>query len=236
MSLPPKPIITPAPDAPVRGEDQTTFATKANAFVAWMAGALKANLDSVMSWIDGANTNIETARDDANTARANAQQFRDQAQGFANDSADSASLSAASAAFKGAWSGLSGSLNLPASVSHNDSFWALLVPLADVTTSEPGVSADWERIQGVIRVTTTPIGAPDWPVTLTYSDGVLTVATYAQANARFRQTLSYDIDGNLESVLYEQSDDSGAVYTEIGTETLIYDIDGNLTGTTWAEV
>lgn len=46
------------------------------------------------------------------------------------------------------WSSLTGALNKPASVFHNGAFWALLNNLADVTTSQPGVSADWQVVSG----------------------------------------------------------------------------------------
>jgi len=55
---------------------------------------------------------------------------------------------AALANFKGAWSALTGALNKPASVFHNGAFWALLNNLADVTTSQPGVTADWQVVGG----------------------------------------------------------------------------------------
>ncbi len=43
----------------------------------------------------------------------------------------------------GLWSSLTGALNKPASVFHNGAVWKLLNNLADVTTSQPGVTADW---------------------------------------------------------------------------------------------
>ncbi len=49
----------------------------------------------------------------------------------------------AGANYKGIWNTLSGSLALPASVYHNGRFWVLLTPLANVATSQPGVSNDW---------------------------------------------------------------------------------------------
>lgn len=61
----------------------------------------------------------------------------------AASAAQSAASAAASSDFKGSWSSLTGSLNKPASVYHNGVFWVLLNNLADVTASEPGVSADW---------------------------------------------------------------------------------------------
>lgn len=48
--------------------------------------------------------------------------------------------------YKGAWSSLSGTLAIPASVSHNKHFWALLVDVADVTAEVPGESDKWHRI------------------------------------------------------------------------------------------
>lgn len=46
-------------------------------------------------------------------------------------------------AYKGLWSALTGALNMPASVWHNDNFWLLNANLANVTTATPGVSASW---------------------------------------------------------------------------------------------
>lgn len=51
----------------------------------------------------------------------------------------------ASANFKGTWTALAGPLAMPACVLHSGAYWNLLNPLADVTTSEPGVSADWSE-------------------------------------------------------------------------------------------
>ncbi len=50
--------------------------------------------------------------------------------------------------FKGTWAGLAGALAKPASVFHAGAFWMLLNNLADVTTSQPGVSADWQVVGG----------------------------------------------------------------------------------------
>ena len=62
-------------------------------------------------------------------------------------SASASSTSAIAAAnFKGAWSGLTGALAIPASVSHSGGLWLLLASVADVTAHTPGVSASWQRI------------------------------------------------------------------------------------------
>jgi hypothetical protein len=49
--------------------------------------------------------------------------------------------------FQGAWSALSGSLDMPASVSHAGSVYALTTNVADVTAHTPGVSAAWQVIR-----------------------------------------------------------------------------------------
>jgi hypothetical protein len=64
--------------------------------------------------------------------------------------------------FKGAWSGLTGALNKPAVVSHSGSRWTLLNNLANVTTSTPGVSADWQLYQPLTAagISYSPAGTP----------------------------------------------------------------------------
>lgn len=68
------------------------------------------------------------------------------AQAYTNAlSANEAAVTAwINANYKGAWSGLTGALAKPALVSHAGQRWNLLNNLANVTTSTPGVSADWE--------------------------------------------------------------------------------------------
>lgn len=83
--------------------------------------------------------------------------------------AEDASVAAiGSANFKGEWSALSGALNVPSAVWHNSRVWALLVNLADVTASEPGVSANWVDVGGVKRsgdIMTGPLSVPDLTAT-----------------------------------------------------------------------
>lgn len=90
----------------------------------------------------------------AEASEANALDAEESAEEAA-DSQAAAAISEANAAnaanFKGAWSSLTGALNKPASVLHNSAYWALLNNLADVTTSQPGVSADWSEL-GVTSV------------------------------------------------------------------------------------
>ena len=71
---------------------------------------------------------------------------------------DAAQAASAAANFKGSWSSLTGALAKPAAVSHSGTVWALLNDLVDVTTSQPGVSADWFDIGGVKRTGDTMTG------------------------------------------------------------------------------
>jgi len=113
------PTIDALPPYPVRGEPREDFATKANATVAAMP--------TLVTQINAAGV----AMNDTGTTIA---------------AAETAALSAAN--FSGEWSTLTGALAIPVSVSHNDTVWLLKESLADVTASEPGVTADWIRLYG----------------------------------------------------------------------------------------
>jgi hypothetical protein len=110
--------ITPLPSAPLPTDTPAEFNSKAFAWVA-----------ALDDWTTEANALAVDVNDDANNAE------------------DAAAIALASANFKGSWSSLSGALNVPAAVYHSNKFWMLLNNLANVTTSEPGVSADWVEIE-----------------------------------------------------------------------------------------
>lgn len=99
----------------------------------------------------------------------------------ATSTAATAANVAAMSNFKGTWASQSGALNKPASVSHNGAFWALLNNLANVTTSQPGVSADWAVVGGafpVVPINTNTIAAP-WTTYLIYGSCTLTLPAIA---------------------------------------------------------
>lgn len=126
--------ITPLPDPPSRA-NPADFAAKGDAFLGALptfqaeanALALAVNSDAVLA---------SDAKVDAETAAATAN---------------------ASANFVGEWSTLTGLLSVPSSVLHNDSYWMLLVNVADVTTTEPSVSGDWAKIGGAIDALSTDL-------------------------------------------------------------------------------
>lgn len=94
---------------------------------------------------------------------------------------------AAMANFKGNWSALTGALNKPASVFHNGAFWALLNNLANVTTSTPGVSADWQVCGGawpIIRINTNTTAVP-WRTYVFYGACTLTAPAISGNGKQF---------------------------------------------------
>lgn len=129
---------TPVPDlgtALPDPSDRTTYGTRGRAVWDWEVNQM---VPAINQLAEDTFTNAETAE-------------------------DSALIAVASANFKGAWSSLTGALNVPAAVWHNSRVWALLVNLANVTTSQPGVSADWVDIGGVKRsgdTMTGPLSVP----------------------------------------------------------------------------
>ncbi len=94
---------------------------------------------------------------------------------------------AALANFKGNWSALTGALAKPASVFHNGAFWALLNNLADVTASQPGVSADWQVCGGawpIIRINSNTTAQP-WRTYVFYGACTLTAPAISGNGKQF---------------------------------------------------
>jgi hypothetical protein len=127
------PTISALGTPPSRTQTQTEFTTNANA----LFGALPTFRSETNAVASNVYANAVEAAASAVTAAAAA----------VTASAADANV-AAMANFKGNWSALTGALAKPASVFHNGAFWALLNNLADVTTSQPGVSADWQVCGG----------------------------------------------------------------------------------------
>lgn len=113
--------ITALPSAPLPTDNTATFNSKAFALVA-----------ALNTFVTEANATGVAA--DVDAAAALASQI---AAGLSKDAA------VASANFKGAWSGLTGALAIPASVSHLSKVWTLTESVANVTTEVPGTSAKW---------------------------------------------------------------------------------------------
>lgn len=142
--------VTTVPVPVPQRSDRANFAARGDAMLGWMPGG-----------VNGINTNIGYLEDSLD--------YLDQevAATEANVSAseellalttEQAEIAGFTANYKDQWSTLTGALNKPAAVGHGGLFWLLVNNLANVTTSEPGMTNDWERIPGVTEVAT-PINA-----------------------------------------------------------------------------
>ncbi|MEA2091222.1 MAG: hypothetical protein U9O83_02520 [Campylobacterota bacterium] len=127
-------IIGEIPQAGHRGVDvRDTFVTKQEAFQDKLTDSTVDEMNAVGSEMNATASQVNSDATDAESS--------------AVEAADSASSALAGSNNKGNWSALTGALNIPASVNHNDSVWMLNVNLADVTLSEPtDVNSDWTEI------------------------------------------------------------------------------------------
>ena len=138
------PSITALPSAP----DPTNRATFNTLAYPWSAA-----LPTFGTQVSAVATNVKANADEAagSATSAAAQVTLAAAQVTAASvqsaaSAASAAAAAASANLKGTWASQTGAIAKPASVTHNSKVWGLLNNLADVTASQPGVTADWVDI------------------------------------------------------------------------------------------
>jgi len=137
-------VITDLPTNPQRATDPTNFIVNADAWIA-----------SLTLWTTEVNLLGLELDTFFTTAEA------------ASTSADAA---VAAANFEGNWTDQTGAATIPFAVSHNGADWLLLNNLADVTTSEPGVSADWVEVGAssqtlgdvVISGDNTAYASPTW--------------------------------------------------------------------------
>lgn len=144
---------------PSRTQDTATFNTNVNAWFNYLTGTHKTDINALSSEVETnaviASTKATEAATSATAAASSATEATtngaaqvtlataqaDRAQGYADDIA-------AAVNFQGEWGSLTGALNTPATVYHGSYYWVLLNNIADVTASEPGVSADWEIVAG----------------------------------------------------------------------------------------
>lgn len=128
------PVAIPAAGLPLPDPgDKATFSARKLEQLRW------ANEDLA----PGANAIGAASYGNALDAAASATAAAGSAAAAANSASTATANVAAASNFKGAWGSLAGALARPASVSHAGVVWLLLNDLADVATSQPGVSADW---------------------------------------------------------------------------------------------
>lgn len=155
--------VTQLPSAPQRIDAPGTFIVKADSWVA-----------AIDQW----TTEVNTLSTEVNTLATNAETSAQSSASSATGASDSEAAALATANFVGEWSTLTGALNIPASVRHDDKWWQLLSDLADVTLSEPGVTADWVEVAPSLAwvgpETTNSILTPQRSITVDTSGGIVT--------------------------------------------------------------
>lgn len=183
------PSITPLSTPPNRSMAAALFESTADTFLSELP-TFGTQQNALGSWMEGTAGAVET---NALTA------------------SNSAAAALAAANYKGTWASLTGALNIPASVSHNSKVWLLLNNLADVTTSEPGVSADWAVLTstGVTRfsilssATSLTVATRDF-VTITASGQTVTLPLTpplgAEVGISWGNWLDTIVDGNGENI------------------------------------
>lgn len=156
------------PAAPQRQDEPSLFIQKSDAWVA-----------DLQRWTD--DVNLLGSEVDVLATQAEVDALS--ASNSATSASNSATVSQAAANLVGNWDDQTGALNTPASVAHEGSFWALLNDLADVTTSEPGVTSDWQEVKTTfdwgspVTASETIVLGDGYQVDVTAGDVTLTYGT-----------------------------------------------------------
>ena len=95
----------------------------------------------------------------------------------------------------------------------------------------PFNAADWTSL--VADVFSPLAGTVGWDFALTYTGEDVTEVLSSNGDSRVRQTLTYDTEGNPETILYETSVNAGVDWISLGTLTITYDADGNAQSGVW---
>jgi len=167
----------PSLGSPPLTSDPTNFDTRADTLY---GTSLPAVIAATNTWSGQANVVAGEVNADSVAAAASAVAAAASSVSASGHAATALTYSlnaAGSANFMGAWSSLTGALNKPASVSHVGRVWLLLNNLANVTTSEPGVTADWFAVGAVMveeRSSNTELDATAMGLIIKYTSGTFT--------------------------------------------------------------
>jgi len=169
--------VIPSLGTPPTTADPATFDTRADTLLGTALPAMITAENVFAAQANALSTEVNTKADEAAASSVSSA-------GFATASSASSGVAlthelnaASSANFKGAWASLTGALAKPASVSNNNKIYLLLNNLADVTLSEPGMTADWETFGALMieeRTSNTEITANDIGKIIQYTTGGFT--------------------------------------------------------------
>lgn len=159
--------VSNLPAVPSRG-NSSTFSALFEAFLTALKDVFVGQVNAVAGEV---NANAATAATAAGTASA-----------AAGTASSASALAVAAANFKGSWAGLSGALNVPASVAHGNRLWMLLSNVADVATKTPGVAAEWYPLYGRsvdLKADVQPVAASDidWSLSTYFTKSIAGVTT-----------------------------------------------------------
>jgi hypothetical protein len=124
MAIPEKPTLTTPPAAPIRGQDPTVFADRANAYLQFITS----NVSDLTEAIDWQNT-VFTAVDQAMTRSESA-----------------AIIAAGSANYQGQWSDASGPATAGGSYENLSTLWLLLSDVSNIAANEPVEGSLWTEL------------------------------------------------------------------------------------------
>lgn len=192
----------PSLGSPPLTSDPTNFDTRADTLY---GTSLPAVIAATNTWSGQANAVAVEVNADSVAAAASAVAAAASSVSASGHAATALTYSlnaAGSANFMGAWSSLTGALNKPASVSHTGRVWLLLNNLANVTTSEPGVTADWFAIGAVMvdeRGSNTELDATAMGLIIKYTSGTFaqTFASVSELDTGWYVWLKNDGTGDI---------------------------------------
>jgi hypothetical protein len=186
----------PSLGSPPLTSDPSSFDTRADTLY---GTSLPAVITAVNTWSGQANT----VAGEVNTDKLAAEAASAAAAASAGDSLAYSVLSAGSANLAGAWSAQTGAVAPPYSVTHEGRIWVLLNALADVTASEPGITADWlstGSLSITVRTSNTILAADDYGSNIQYTGAgnfTQTFAAVSTLGAGFYLYLRNDTTGNI---------------------------------------
>lgn len=202
------PTITDLPTTPARTQTPSEFSTNADAFLSALPD-FGTEQNDLADWMEDTATQVDADKDAAAASK-------DAAYAHEQAAANSAEQAANTINFVGAWSGLTGLLNVPAVVYHDNIYWNLLEDQADITTSEPALdNTDWAPVgytdKALVPVIVEDGGTysiPEWASLANITclgDATINTPTNPGVNAR------YQIDC---------TDEAGVVTVDSNTDTI----------------